>query len=98
MKKHYQEIVDEVFGELYQHRTLRTIFDPYSSEWSDTRLSRKLEILQILLKSEKITLEEILYGYKNFYLFELYGKEHVVSSLDEGLMRLLNYSLMKTAQ
>ena len=46
MKKHYQEIVDEIFGSLYRHRTLRTLFDPNSSEWSDTTIEKKLEILK----------------------------------------------------
>jgi hypothetical protein len=35
MKEHYQDVVDEVFGFMYRHRTLRTLFDPCSSEWEE---------------------------------------------------------------
>ena len=62
MKKHYQEIVDEIFGSLYRHRTLRTLFDPNSSEWSDTTIEKKLEILKTILDSKKIDLTQLVYG------------------------------------
>ena len=51
MGKHYQEIVDEIFGSYYQHRTLRTLFDPYSHEWNDTTIEKKLIILKKILDS-----------------------------------------------
>ena len=95
MKKHYQEIVDEVFGSFYKNRTLRTLFDPYSSEWNDSTLNEKIEILKTLLASNKITLEEILSGYTHFYQHELVGKEHVINSLQDGLTILLNTSINK---
>lgn len=93
MTKHYQDIVDEVFGSLYRHRTLRTLFDPSSSEWNDTTIDKKLEILKKLLDSGKISLEEILIGYKHFYQTELANKGHVVNSLQNGLAILLTNSL-----
>ncbi len=93
MKKHYQEIVDEIFGSYYQHRTLRTLFDPYSSESGDTNVDEKIEILKKLLNSRKITLDEILKGYKYFYQHELAHKEHVTESLQDGLSILLTNSL-----
>ena len=95
MKKHYQEIVDEVFGSFYINRTLRTLFDPSSSEWNDTTLNEKVEILKTLLASNKITIEEILSGYKHFYQHELVGKGHVINSLQDGLTILLNTSINK---
>ena len=93
MTKHYQEIVDEVFGSLYKHRTLRTLFDPNSAEWDETTIDKKLEILKKLLHSDKATLEEILNGYKYFYQYELVNKEHVINSLQDGLSILLTNSL-----
>ena len=93
MKKHYQEIVDEVFGSMYTHRTLRTLFDPASSEWDDTTISKKIEILKTLIDSEKITLAQILSGYINFYKNELANKAHVVDSLENGLAILLTHAL-----
>ncbi len=93
MTEHYQDIVDEVFGSMYRHRTLRTLFDPNSSEWNDTTIDKKLEILKKLLDSGKINLDEILIGYKHFYQAELANKGHVVNSLQDGLAILLTNSL-----
>ncbi len=96
MKKHYQEIVDEVFGtSFYQHRTLRTCFDPQSSEWSETTIEKKVEILKKILTSEKITLDKLIFGYKYYYTHELTNKSYVVNSLEDALIILLNKSLIK---
>lgn len=91
--KHYQEIVDEIFGSLYKHRTLRTLFDPNSSEWNETTIEKKLEILKKILESNKITFEQLISGYKNFYKNELTNKEHVLNSLESGILILLQNSL-----
>jgi len=91
--KQYQEIVDEVFGSFYQHRTLRTLFDPYSSEWNETTIEKKLEILKKILASDKITLEQLISGYKNYYQHELANKGHVLNSLDSGILILLQNAL-----
>lgn len=93
MKEHYQDIVDEVFGSMYQHRTLRTVFDPNSSEWDETTIDKKLEILKKLLASNKATLDEILHSYRHFYQHELSNKGHVINSLQDGLSILLTNSL-----
>ena len=93
MTKHYQDIVDEVFGSMYRHRTLRTLFDPNSSEWDETTIDKKLEILKKLLHSNKATLDKILNGYKHFYRHELANKGHVLNSLQDGLTILLTNSL-----
>jgi hypothetical protein len=91
MKKHYQEIVDEIFGFMYKHRTLRTLFDPYSSEWNETTIEKKREILKKLLDSGKISIKEISSGYKDFYTNELSNKVYVVQSFEEGLEILNNF-------
>ena len=93
MSKDYQQIADKVFGSFYRHRTLRTVFDPFSTEWNDTSSEQKIEILKKLLNSNKITLPEILGGYKHYYKHELVGKAHVVDSLPDGFSSLLAYSL-----
>lgn len=97
MAKHYQEIVDNVFGSMYRHRTLRTLFDPSSTEWEETTIEKKIEILKQLLETGGMTLEEILNGYKHFYLKELSNKGHVVNSLQDGLAILLNKTLKDNA-
>ncbi len=89
MNKHYQEIVDEIFGPIYKHRTLRTLFDPYSSEWDNTTIEQKLKILKTILDSKKISFEDLIASYKNFYKNELSNKVHVLTSLEDGLLILL---------
>jgi hypothetical protein len=93
MQKHYQEIIDEIFGSLYKHRTLRTLFDPNSSEWNDTTIEKKVEILKTILESKKINLDKLIFGYKHFYSTELSNKGHVLNSLEDGLIILLENSL-----
>ncbi|MBS1762294.1 MAG: hypothetical protein JSR00_05430 [Bacteroidetes bacterium] len=78
MKEHYQDIVDEVFGSMYKHRTLRTLFDPNSSEWDETTVEK---------------LDEILHGYKHFYQHELSNKGHVINSLQDELAILLTNTI-----
>ncbi|MEO6820765.1 MAG: hypothetical protein ABI266_04920 [Ginsengibacter sp.] len=94
MKKYYQDIVDEVFGCTYRHRTLRTLFDPDSSEWQETAIDEKVQILSKLIGSNKITIHEILRGYVHFYKYELAGKKHVLDSLQDGLGMLLAESIL----
>jgi hypothetical protein len=85
---HYQEKIDKIFGKgsMWQYRTLRTLFDPYSSEYSETTMDRKLEILKTI-RENYIDLNELLNDYKEFYTEE--NKIHVVDGADKGLEILL---------
>ena len=85
---HYQQKLDEIFGKesLWKHRTLRTLFDPNSSEYNQTTMDKKLEILNTI-RENKIELNELLDQYKEFYTEE--NKIHVVDVADEGLEILL---------
>lgn len=89
---HYQEKCDQIFanGNLWKHRTLRTIFDPYSSEYEKTNSDEKIEILKTILKN-KIELNELIMEYKDFYYDE--NKHNVVDSVEDGLLNLLSKSL-----
>lgn len=43
----YCKIVDKALGyEMSQHRTLRTCLDPGSSEWEETTMDEKVEIIR----------------------------------------------------
>jgi hypothetical protein len=86
---HYQEKLDAIFGkgDLWKHRTLRTVFDPYSSEYDKTTIEQKLDILKTI-KSNKIDLKELVEDYSDFYLEE--NKRHVVNAVAEGLVILLS--------
>jgi len=85
---HYQQKLDKIFGKgsLWKHRTLRTLFDPNSSEYNQTTMDKKLEILNTI-RGNKIDLNELLDEYKEFYKEE--NKIHVVDVADEGLEILL---------
>lgn len=87
-KMHYQDKVDQIFakGNLWKHRTLRTLFDPYSSEYDETTMDKKVEILNTIIEN-KLNLNELILEYKEFYTEE--NKIHVVDVADEGLERLM---------
>lgn len=89
---HYQEQLDKIFGKgsLWKHRTLRTVFDPYSTEYDNTTIARKLEILKTI-KDNNIDFSELIDDYKKFYSEE--NKANVLKSLEEGLRILLVNSL-----
>jgi len=91
----YQEIADEVLGKYSPHRTLRTIFDPLSDEWTRTTPDKKLEILANILDTKKITLSQILMQYRYYYEEELSNKAYVVDAIPDALQLLLEHSLLK---
>lgn len=85
---HYQQELDKIFGKgsLWKHRTLRTLFDPNSSEYNLTTMDKKLEILTTI-RENGMDLNGLLDDYKEFYTEE--NKIHVVDVADEGLEILL---------
>lgn len=95
MEKDYQLVIDKLFGNNYNHRTLRTVFDPYSTEWFDTKIDEKIAILKSILNSKEITLNELINSYKIYYLETLTNKKHVVDSVEDSLIILLD-KLLKT--
>lgn len=90
----YQEIVDEAVGVISKHRTLRTVFDPLSDEWTRTTMEKKLEILEKVLQTKKITLPELLMQYRYYYEEELSNKAYVVDAIPDALELLLQHSLL----
>jgi hypothetical protein len=91
--KHYQDTIAEIFGENFKHRTLRTLFDYSSEEWKETSIDEKLQIIRTILKRRKITFEDLILEYKNFYSTELKNKSHVLKSLEKSLEILLENAL-----
>ncbi|HEX8575955.1 MAG TPA: hypothetical protein VF677_06635 [Flavobacterium sp.] len=47
------------------------------------------------IRNNKISFEQLISGYKNFYKNELANKEHVLNSLESGILILLQNSLYK---
>ena len=88
----YCEIVDKAMGhEMCQHRTLRTCLDPGSSEWNDTTMEEKAEILKKVAAVKDLYFIFLLY--KKDYI-EM-GKPHVAKGLEDGITELLEYFLKK---
>ncbi len=87
-KMNYQQKVDEIFGKgsLWKHRTLRTLFDPYSSEYGHTSVDKKIEIVRTMLDNN-LNLNQIVQEYKQFYIEE--NKLDVAKDAEEGLKLLL---------
>lgn len=89
---YYEARMDKIFGKgsIWSHRTLRTIFDPFSSEWAKTNYERKIEILEILIASGE-SLELLVDEYKDRYKTQ--NRIDIASSVDEALAMLLTYKL-----
>lgn len=85
--KNYQQYLDELFndGNLWKHRTLRTVLDEGSAEWNATTIKQKAEILNKIYEAEEnnidnyFSLINILREYRTFYLEE--RKAHVANNL-----------------
>lgn len=91
---HYQEKLDKLFanGRLWKHRTFRTVFDPYSSEYDETTITQKVEFLGKCVYSG-ISLSVLIEGYKEFYVEE--NKQGVINSLEDGLIRIITETLIQ---
>lgn len=93
MSKNYQDIVDLAFHKNYPHRSLRTVFDPFSTEWKQTSMEKKIEILFKTMETGDYNLNQLVEQYKDYYLFELENKSHVVKSVEDALIRITEYLL-----
>src|SRR5690606_5208216 len=84
----YQQQLDKIFspGDLWKHRTLRTLFDPFSTEYKHTTMDEKTSILKTILDNG-LSLKAIIPAYKDFYKQE--NKPDVVDALEDGLVRIL---------
>lgn len=81
----YQEKVDLVFNvPIFRFRTLRTIFDCFSTEWGKTNLQQKENMLLRLI-DDKHSLQYYIDGYCYFYSNELANKAYVINALPNSL-------------
>jgi len=58
-------------------------------------MDKKVEILKKIIDSGKISLSELIDGYREFYTYELQNKKHVVSSIEDALTAITQYLLCK---
>lgn len=86
----YCEIVDKALGHgVSPYRTLRTCLDPSSSEWNETTMEKKLEILKKVAAINELQFIFLLYKKE----YEEMNKPHVAKRLEDGLTELLKYAL-----
>lgn len=85
---YYESRMDKIFGKssFWKHRTLRTIFDPFSSEWADTDFFKKKQILRQIIESGE-DLEQLIWEYKERY--EEQKRKDIANSVEDALIRLL---------
>ncbi len=94
-KTTYQFVMDDIFGYGYKHRTLRTLFDPGSHEWTETTMDEKISILQKIIAYKHIPLGIIIQEYKKYYREEVANKEYVARDADMGVGILLEACVKK---
>jgi hypothetical protein len=88
----YEARMDKIFvqGHLWNHRTLRTVFDPGSSEWDHTSMDEKIKILKKIIKSGE-DLEELIFDYKERYIEQ--NRSDIARRVGEATFILLSYNL-----
>jgi hypothetical protein len=91
--KHLHERMDDLFaqGNPWQHRTLRTLFDPASAEWEMTAVEEKARILKTIKESGE-RIERIAIEYRQFYSKEL-GRPDIADDFEKGLLRITDFLL-----
>lgn len=91
---HYEARMDAIFnkGRIWKHRTMRTVFDPYSSEWGKTTYGEKLVILERVVAAKE-SLEELIYDYKERYREQ--NRIDIANSVEEAFVKLMQYRLGK---
>lgn len=92
----YESRMDRIFSGsehiAWKHRTLRTIFDPASYEWTETNLNEKVKILQTIANNKEnigfLTLE-----YRERYQKKNQRKD-IANAAIHGLSEILEYLLI----
>ena len=84
--------MDKIFaeGRLWKHRTLRTIFDPPSTEWSYTSIEKKIEILKKISESgEKLSV--LIRLYRERYIEQ--NRYDIANEVGNALAILMDFIL-----
>lgn len=93
-KDFYEMRLDRIFSpnSNWKHRTLRTVFDPPSHEWSTTTMEEKLDILKKIAKAGE-NFRMLIREYKMRYNEN--GRKDIAGSVEDALIELLQYSITK---
>jgi hypothetical protein len=89
----YRERMDRIFSDgssTWEHRTLRSIFDPLSDEWNNTSLKEKKDIVTKIIQSGE-KLELLIHQYQSYYLDQ--SRKDIVREIPIGLAEILEHVL-----
>lgn len=88
---HYQEKLDQIFakGDHWKHRTLRTVFDVGSHEYTQTTKAEKIDVLKTCVQ-KGLSLAELIDEYRAFYESQ---KIEASSSIEFVVIDLLTETL-----
>jgi hypothetical protein len=88
----YEERLDRIFGagNLWKHRTFRTVFDPYSHEWQQTDMTEKISILKSFISSGE-QLSSLISDYKDNY--ESLNRSDISCAVEDALTVILQHQL-----
>ena len=88
----YEAILDKIFaeGDLWQHRTFRTVLDPFSNEYGETTFEKKIEILEKVVKSGE-DLNFLINDYKKCYIEQ--NRMDIAARVEMALILLLQHKL-----
>lgn len=91
---YYEARMDELFGKgtMWNHRTLRTVFDPLSSEWEKTSIIRKCEIIETCIQGGE-NLSDLIMDYKMRYREQ--NRSDIANSVESALIAILTYKFNK---
>ncbi len=89
----YKEIFEEIFGEGFPYVNLRTLLDPYSSDWGETTMEDKLDMIKQIVESEKISILDILQDYPFDNQEHCEDEEYIHFATEKGLRILLKAML-----
>ena len=94
MNKHedYEARMDMIFakGDLWKHRTLRTVFDPPSTEWGETTMQQKAAILKKIVENGE-RLYRLIRDYKMRYIGQ--NRRDIAIETENALAFILEHIL-----
>jgi hypothetical protein len=92
VKIDYEVRMDKLFarGNLWKHRTLRTVFDPSSTEYTATTIDQKYYILKKAVENGE-KLRVLIHDYKFRYLEQ--NRRDIAFEVENAIIILLDYQL-----
>ena len=91
-REYYEKRMDKIFANesIWQHRTLRTIFDPFSHEWTQTTAEEKIAIIKTIEVNGE-SLVRLIHDYKERY--EEKQRLDISDAVEQALVELLSYAV-----